>query len=315
MKTILKTPSRIHFGILDMKGDLKRIYGSVGVALSDPHVIVEVSDADSFQVSGGGERALLYAKRVKDYFRIERGMKVNVIESIPPHIGLGSGTQLSLGIGYAMLRHVGMNVTIEELAKVLGRGKRSGIGIYSFKHGGLIIDGGVKDGELPILLSRYEFPEDWLFLVGIPNIERGISGNKEEISLEDLKEKLRRENYCTCETFRILVLELVPSLLKRDIQGFGEAVTKLEREVGRMFSYVQGGIFRSPLIEKGVEFLLENGAYGAGQSSWGPAFYGIVDEDGCEKLASKLKEFLREHGGGSVVVSRANNVGAQVLTI
>ncbi len=314
MKTILKTPSRIHFGILDMKGDLKRMYGSVGVALSDPRTVIEVSDASDFQVLGE-ERSLLYAKMVRDYFKIESGMSIRVIESIPPHIGLGSGTQLSLGIGYAMLKHVGMKVSIEELAKVLGRGKRSGVGIYSFKHGGLIIDGGVKDDELPILISRYEFPEDWLFVIGIPNIEEGISGKKEDISLRDLTKRLREEDCCTCETFRVLFLELVPSLMEKDIQGFGEAITRLEREVGRMFSYVQGGVFRSPLIEKGVRFLLENGAYGAGQSSWGPAFYGLTDEDSYQKLAGRLREFLREHGGGKVIISRANNIGAQVITI
>ena len=116
MKTILKTPSRIHFGILDMKGDLKRMYGSVGVALSDPRTIIEVSDANDFQVFGE-ERAPLYAKRVRNYFKIKRGMNIRVVESIPPHVGLGSGTQLSLGIGYAMLKHVGMEVSIERLAK------------------------------------------------------------------------------------------------------------------------------------------------------------------------------------------------------
>ncbi|MCD6244235.1 MAG: hypothetical protein J7J65_03240 [Candidatus Korarchaeota archaeon] len=314
MKTILKTPSRIHFGILDMKGDLKRMYGSVGVALSDPRTIIEVSDANDFQVFGE-ERAPLYAKRVRNYFKIKRGMNIRVVESIPPHVGLGSGTQLSLGIGYAMLKHVGMEVSIERLAKVLGRGKRSGIGIYSFKHGGLIIDGGIKDDELPILISRYEFPEDWLFVIGIPNIEEGISGKEEDISLRDLTKKLREENRCTCETFRVLFLELIPSLMEKDIQGFGEAITRLEREVGRMFSYVQGGIFRSPLIEKGVEFLLENGAYGAGQSSWGPAFYGLTDKDSYQKLADRLRDFLRKHGGGEVIVSRANNIGAHVITI
>ncbi len=315
MKTILKTPSRIHFGILDMKGDLRRSYGSVGVALDNPRVILEVSDADHFQVLGGGERALLYAKKVKEHFKIEDGMSIRIIEDIPPHVGLGSGTQLSLGIGYAMLKHSGMDVSVEELAKILGRGKRSGVGIYSFKYGGLIVDGGVEKGEIPILISRYEFPKDWIFVIGMPRMEEGISGEKEELSLEDLTRKLREIDQCTCETFRILILEIIPSLMKRDIQGFGDAITKFEREVGRMFSHVQGGIFRSPLIEKGVEFLLENGAYGAGQSSWGPSFYGLADEDSYQKLADKLKGFLREHGGGKVIVSRANNAGAQLLTI
>ncbi len=314
MKTIVRTPSRIHFGLLDMKGGLRRMYGSIGVALDYPYTVVEVSDHDSFEVEGGDPRAKEYARKIREYFGIERGMKISVLKSIPPHVGLGSGTQLALGIGIAILRHSGRDASVESLAKLLGRGKRSGVGIYSFKLGGLILDGGVGEGDVPVLIARYEFPEDWLFVVGIPNIDRGYAGPREDTLLRELTEKLNRENYCSCETLRVLVYELLPSLIKRDIEGFGKALMKLELEVGKMFAPVQSGVFRSPVIEKGVEVLLNSGAYGAGQSSWGPTFYGLVDEDNSKKVLNNLREFLNSSGGGTAFVTRANNSGARIIS-
>ncbi len=314
MKTVVRTPSRIHLGLLDVKGGLKRMYGGVGVALNEPYTVVEVSDSPEFKVESGDERAEMYALRIRERFCINRGLRIRVLEHIPPHVGLGSGTQLALGIGYAMTKHLGMEISPEDLAKVLGRGRRSGVGIYSFKLGGFLVDGGVGKDDIPVLVMRYDFPQDWLFVVGIPNIERGFYGKREEYLLRKLTERLNERNECICETFRVLILEMIPALIRRDIVGFGKAITRFEIEVGRVFSHVQGDVFRSPVIGKGIEFLLENGAYGAGQSSWGPAFYGLVDEDNSDKLLKKLREFLREHGGGDSFIARANNSGAQVMT-
>ena len=35
---------------------------------------------------------------------------------------------------------------------------------------------------------------------------------------------------------------------------------------------------------KCIEFMLENGVYGAGQSSWGPTVYGVVKSSEAKKL-------------------------------
>jgi predicted sugar kinase len=42
-----------------------------------------------------------------------------------------------------------------------------------------------------------------------------------------------------------------------------------------------------------IDLLIEGGAAGAGQSSWGPAVYGIVDGDSAaEQLAERVRGLL-----------------------
>ncbi|HEW93235.1 MAG TPA: GHMP kinase [Thermoprotei archaeon] len=316
MKVLIKTPSRIHLGFLDLRGDLGRIYGSVGFAIKYPYTLISIQDSDKLEIHSDDKRVFTYVKNIINYFKITPNFRVDVLKYIPAHVGLGSGTQLSLAVAYGISIYTGAQYSIEEAAKILGRGKRSGIGIYSFKYGGFIVDGGIsKEGELPPLIFNYKFPEDWVIVIGIPNIERNIHGEYEVTLFNKLIARLKRESLVPCEASRILLMSMIPALIKKDIVSFGEAITRFEVEVGKMFSYVQGGIYRSPIIQKGIEFLLSNGAYGSGQSSWGPAFYGITDKDNYQKIADKLKSFLKSYGGGDIIVSSPNNEGAKALIL
>ena len=79
------------------------------------------------------------------------------------HLGLGVGTQLSLAVARAVLKLAGRDgVAPAELARLTGRGCRSGVGLHGFQHGGLIVDGGQKhDTGIPPLVARMPFPNDW----------------------------------------------------------------------------------------------------------------------------------------------------------
>ena len=79
---------------------------------------------------------------------------------------------------------------------------------------------------------------------------------------------------------------------------------------GESFASVQGGVFH-PRAGDLVDALLRLGAAGAGQSSWGPAVYGIVeDEQAGRELARSLDAELG--GGGRVEVVGFDNRGARV---
>jgi beta-ribofuranosylaminobenzene 5'-phosphate synthase len=78
-------------------------------------------------------------------------------------------------------------------------------------------------------------------------------------------------------------MKLLPALIDRDIQDFGEALTQIQAAVGDSFSSVQGGRFANKTAEEGTEFLKKQGAFGTGQSSWGPAFYGLFQKEEAEK--------------------------------
>ena len=80
--------------------------------------------------------------------------------------------------------------------------------------------------------------------------------------------------------------------------------------MGESFASVQGGVFH-PRAGDLVEALLRLGAAGAGQSSWGPAVYGVVgDEQAGRELARRMDAELT--GSGRVELVRFDNRGARV---
>jgi beta-ribofuranosylaminobenzene 5'-phosphate synthase len=106
---------------------------------------------------------------------------------------------------------------------------------------------------------------------------------------------------------------MLPSLIEENMKDFGESLTTVQKLVGECFSEVQGGIFFNPLVQDCVEFMLTSSAYGAGQSSWGPTAYGVVDNDSdANMLRQHLERFLNERNGGDVFVARGNNEGARI---
>lgn len=323
LHTVVRTPSRLHLGVIDLNGELGRIYGGLGVAIECPNVVLDVFPSQELMVQG--ERKNFVEQLTKNFlrhFRIDSGACIRVKEVIPEHVGLGSTTQLSLAVASGLARSFGLNVSISELAKITGGGKRSGIGVAAFERGGFIVEGGHKleenkltiaSGEIPPVIARLPFPEEWLFVVAIPNVSRGLSEEKERSAFQRLSPVSSEQVGKIC---RLVLMNILPSLKEMDIVNFGRALTEVQRIVGEYFKTIQGGVFGSQTGEKCVEFILKNGAYGGGQSSWGPAIYGLVEGGNeAESLKWKVKRFLQERGGGHVFCARANNSGAHIQTV
>lgn len=302
-----------------------RLYASVGVGIEEPRTVVEVEPADELQVSGFSiNESKLFATRILDYYKLN-GAKIDV-RSVPPrHAGLGSTTQLSLSIATGITKAYGLDVRPVELARVLGRGKQSATGTYAFQQGGFIVEGGWGDNTtFPPLLFNYHFPEDWSFLIVIPE-SRSFDETQELEVFEKLPPPQEKLVYEAC--YRIL-LEMAPAVVEKNIRAFGVNLTKLQEVVGAMFSQAQGGVFQphsAPLIEK----LREMGAIGVGQSSWGPAVYALFDPEKRETIARVLKEeilygySITESGGtmcgvstwGEIYLTHADNKGAVIKTV
>jgi beta-ribofuranosylaminobenzene 5'-phosphate synthase len=84
----------------------------------------------------------------------------------------------------------------------------------------------------------------------------------------------------------------------------------VQQLVGDAFAPVQGGRFH-PRAGALVDALLGGGAAGAGQSSWGPAVYGVVgDEASGRELARRMEDVVG--GEGSVELIAFDNRGARV---
>ncbi|MDH5791676.1 MAG: GHMP kinase, partial [Candidatus Bathyarchaeota archaeon] len=185
---------------------------------------------------------------------------------------------------------------------------------YAFKHGGFIVDGGHKKDQrdgLPPLIFHSDVPEDWLFVVGLPDITQDRSGKVEN---DVFKRMEPPPGSLIGEISRIVLVKMIPAILERDIEAFGSAMTSIDFKFGEFWLEIQGGRFSHPVIEEGVNFLLEAGAHGVGQSSWGPAFYGLVrGESDAEKISERLRGFLNSGGRrGESFVARPDNRGAVV---
>lgn len=314
MEVVVRTPSRLHFGFIDMRGDLGRIYCSTGVAIDRPNIVLKARSAENLIVSGPrAERARRYADIILREFNPHGGAEIEVLRDIPEHAGFGSGTQLALAIGSALSKLYNLGLTVEEIAERLTRGGRSGVGVYAFKRGGFIVDGGQETENpqgVPPLVFRSEVPEDWFFVVGVPDLGQEMSGGRESQAFRRIP---KPPPELVGEIARVVLIQMIPSIIKGNIKAFGEAMTTLDFKFGECWVSIQGGRFCHPLVEAGINYLLEEGAYGVGQSSWGPAFYGLVEGEGwAEEVRKELQKFLEEKGGGEALYTKTNNRGAEI---
>ena len=309
----VEAPARLHLGFIDLDGGCGRLFGSVGVALAEPRYIVEATAAAG-PTRRGDEAADMcrIGAALTGHIAVPPEVTVRVITRIPRHQGLGSGTQRDLALGAALCGLAGRAADAPTLARVLGRGRRSGIGIAAFAGGGLIVDAGSGpgDAEPPPVVFQGRVPPDWRFVVALPR-GTGLHGPPEDRAFEELP--AMRESVAG-RISRLVLLRVIPGVLRDDLEGFGAAVTEIQRLVGEHFAPVQGGLYASKRGQAVAEFALKQGAAGVGQSSWGPAVFALTrGEEAARALASRIESWAGpEHV--SVFHTAADNVGAVIRT-
>ncbi len=322
------TPSRVHLALIDLNGDLGRVDGGIGLSLANPGFRITAERSDETEIDGPDENthrarkilALLQEHRAIGHARIE------IEESIPAHIGLGCGTQLSLGIAQAVCRLYDIHLSHQEMAFLVGRGGTSGIGVAAFSNGGFIVDGGHKFSEAgmpanrhektsflpssassgvepPPVIARYDFP-DWDVLIAIPNC-RQISG-AEEVELFQTLCPLPLSDVQAVS--HIILMKLLPALVQRNLRYFGEAVDQIQSIAWKKVEIER----QDHVVRQTMRFLRDNGAHGVGLSSWGPAIF-CFGED-LRGLEVETRAFLSDTDvGGACFLTRANNIGAVTI--
>ena len=301
--------------MIDLRGDLGRIHGSIGVAIDNPSIILKAKKASSIDVKGPrADRVKAFTETFLASSGLNSGAYIEVLSDIMEHSGFGSGTQLALAVGKALSELYRLDLTAEEIAQKLNRSRRSGIGTYAFKHGGFIVDAGHKTEskpEIPPLLFRADVPGSWRFVIGVPKIPIKKSGSDETNAFKKLDPPPAT---LIGEISRIILMQMIPAIIEGDIVSFGDAMTSVDYKFGEFWVKVQGGRFTHPLIENGIGFLSENGALGVGQSSWGPGFYGLTESGAqARKICAELERYLNEDGReGRTFVAGPDNHGAVV---
>jgi beta-RFAP synthase len=309
-RVTVEAPARLHFGILDLRGHRGRRFGGIGAALPIPAVRLEATRAEGLTVEGpDAGRAEEAARRFMAAFPLP-GAHLRLTQSIPSHVGLGSGTQLALAVARALAELHGIRLEPPALARAVGRGGRSAIGTWTFALGGFVLEGGRRpdsDAVAP-LISRLPVPPSWQAIVVIPEGKPGLSGRQEADAFRGLAPPSEVE---VERVAHLVLMQLLPALAEADLAEFGAALSEIQRITGSWFAAAQGGAFAAGPSAELVRQLAEFGAQGVGQSSWGPTVYGITpDPDSARDLATRVRAKLG--GSGTVYQTGFSQRGALV---
>ena len=312
------SPSRLHLTLIDLNAELGRVDGGVGITLESPGMEVLATESDTVEISGDSILAIKMRNAAEALLPAGRGIKLHIKESLPDHVGLGSGTQAALSAAVTVNKMYGLGKSIRELAVAAGRGGTSGIGVAAFENGGIILDGGHKFKDKcafspsaasrmppgPVLFRR-DFP-DWPIVLAIPNTKGAHDAEEVDIF----------KKYCPIpikevqEICHVILMQMLPALVEEDLESFGKAINHFQ-----LTGFKRREVDLQPRsVLEIMEYMRDNGASGSGISSFGPVVYGIVDSSGeGKKLQKEAQRMLDESLGGEVVLTKAKNRGADIF--
>lgn len=305
--------------LIDMNGEIGRMDGGAGLTLSSPNVKITAEEADEIQIEGLQGFADRMKKAAESVLPEGKGVKINVEQLIPAHVGFGSGTQTSLAVAAAVNELYGLEKSARELAFAVKRGGTSGIGVTAFEKGGFVVDGGHrfkdKGAFLPSaaskvppgpVLFREDFP-DWDIVIALPN-EKGMHDQEE---IDTFKKFCPLPIEEVREISHVVLMQMMPAIIEEDIESFGAAINHVQT-VG--FNKRESLIW--PDFVKNIASFLRSQCYGAGVSSFGPVVYALVDnkEEG-RQLQTEVQKMLDETVGGVTMMTRAKNSGAEISKI
>jgi beta-ribofuranosylaminobenzene 5'-phosphate synthase len=353
----IRTPARAHLGMMSFGHSDVRSFGGLGVMLDRPGVHVRLRRAGRLEARGPhAERALACARVCGHAWNLgEFGCSIDVVAAPRSHVGLGSGTQLALAVA-AGIRHLFVHADSDEppgiphpgqdaidpedhdwlfdtrdaleLAGVMGRGRRSCVGVHGFSRGGLIVEAGRRiapadamgDDETAAgtasgfspMVARVRLPSAWRCVVLIGRDAVGLSGAEERTAFRELPPVPRE---VSAELARIALLDLLPAAVEGAFAEFSAAVRAYGLLAGQPFASASAKLPYAEATADLLELLAELGAPGAAQSSWGPAVIAC-----CESLdrASDLLERLDGLGLGrhhDMIIARFDSQGAVLRVV
>lgn len=313
-RILVSAPARLHLGFVGLPDHSDSRYGAVGLAIDWPATVIEAGQDAVWKASGlAQEKASRYEMKLAAALALKQPVHVNVIDRIPEHVGLGSGTQLAMSVATACALANGRRISCARLSRLLGRGSRSGIGTAAFENGGFLVDCNAKSAlEARAIAMRVEFPPDWRIILVFDDSYQGIHDEPEARAFESLG---AFSPSLSSTLHNILVKRVLPSLEKLDITNFGRGISTIQKRVGDFFASVQGGRFLSQQVAEILEYAENNDAAGIGQSSWGPVGFIIVEND---TSASKMKSRLQKRINDANIrlhVCKARNTGATIEVI
>ena len=308
----IEAPARIHLGFLDLDGSLGRRFGGLGLAINEISTKIFISHADVISVIGDPSgRVQKYAEKFCTRKGLAGGCRIEVTEQILDHSGLGSGTQLALAVGTAIAKLQKLDCTITDIAALLNRGARSGIGIGSFQQGGFLVDAG-RDihCKVPPIVSRIQFPLNWRIILVLDTSARGLHGNDEHASFSALPPFSKEKSAYLCH---LVMMKVLPGICEEKFGIFSEGIHEIQSCIGEYFASAQGGRYTSRIVGNVINQIESMGIQGVGQSSWGPTGFAFTDsETQAHTVLRELQTIFSENNNLQFKIVSGRNTGAKI---
>lgn len=324
----IESISRLHFTLVDMNGEHGRIDGSLGIAIQDPQFIMQFRPSDQNVIHADRATTIEIQKNIDVFnknFRFVGGVYCKVISTIPPHSGLGSGTQTALTIGHAFSRLYNLNLSDWDIVKIMQRGGTSGLGSYMFTKGGFVLDGGhdIRDKQsfLPSgsvsnvyktpILYHTDFPDEWEVALCIDEKSYGLSGIEEK---EFMKEHCPIDTLEVDKVCRVVLTMILPALEERRFDKFSEGISILQDVGWKRYHWMRNQNKKMFVIKT---IMKQIGLQGVGLSSTGNTIFGFFES---QKQSKKCIEesFESEIKKNNILnlrlkFTKANNVGGKII--
>jgi beta-RFAP synthase len=315
-------PGRLHLGFLDPAGSLGRRFGSLGLVVEGFETVVDLRLArcDEATASAADDqadlpRALDHLEALRQATGRREALKLHLEQLLPVHAGFGSGTQLALAIGHAFCRVLDLRYSSGELARITGRGLRSGVGISGFDQGGLLLDGGPRsDGAPAALLSRLTLPPHWRVLLALDPRVQGLTGASEKRALAELAPLPRESAARICHD---VLMRILPGAAAGEFEPFAAGITGIQAILGAHFAPAQGGrAFASAAVQQAIEWIGAHTRSGVGQSSWGPTGFAFFPSSAAAEAAlARARAVDAVDPALSIHIVRARDHGATLAPL
>jgi beta-ribofuranosylaminobenzene 5'-phosphate synthase len=266
-----------------------RRFGGAGIEIAGPQTIVRITPNRGLSIVGHehiDERSRIELNQLLKRVSLRRGeleVQIEIVSCAPQHVGLGSKTSLWMALLFALDQFHGWSLGRTELQEMSGRGGTSGIGIHSFFHGGLVVDGGHVPGgpyrpssaslehDLPPLIVNLPVPTNWHFAILLPTGEQ-ISGTDEEGFFDN---NTPLPSLDSLKAIAAIHHGVIPAFALKDLRLLRSALIELHR-CG--FKRIELGS-QSSEVRLAYEALAAREDVAVGLSSLGPVLYVVYDEE------------------------------------
>ncbi|MEZ4225048.1 MAG: hypothetical protein R3B13_29105 [Polyangiaceae bacterium] len=292
---------RLHVGLVDLAGATHRRFGGAGFMIAACETVVEARPEPRETLCGFDNRehrAMLDVQEALARLRREFDippMRLTIREAPPEHIGLGSKTTLVLCALVAALSAAELPLHRTTIQKASGRGGASGVGVHAFFDGGFIVDAGHKGARgapllpsgatapqsVPLLAVRHTVPEDWRFVLAIPEGCGQFSSTREVQFFRDNTPVPKEE---CLQNLATLYHGVLPAVQQADLSLLRESLGELHR-----CGFKARELAAQPDVVKRVLGVLSPvSRVAAGLSSLGPVVYAVCSQEDVGHVSSIL---------------------------